>query len=79
MKQNNYFVPIYTDSLTAQAWIRKKQPNSKLPLTPETQELYHVLQRAVNWLHNNDLSMFTLLKWETELWGEIPADYGRKK
>ncbi|MDP4290812.1 MAG: ribonuclease H, partial [Bacteroidota bacterium] len=29
------------------------------------------------WLKNNTYSN-PLLKWETERWGEIPADFGRK-
>ncbi|MDO5017550.1 MAG: ribonuclease H family protein [Porphyromonas sp.] len=78
MKQNNYIVPIYTDSMTAQSWIRKHKHNSQLPYDAETAELYHVLERAVKWLDNNDLSPYTIMKWETKEWGEIPADYGRK-
>lgn len=78
MQQHNYYVPIYSDSRTAMGWIRKCKHNSKLPLTQETQELYNVLERANHWLLNNDLTPYTLLKWETKIWGEIPADYGRK-
>jgi len=36
-----------------------------------------VMDRAVDWLKNNKYSN-PLLKWETERWGEIPADFGRK-
>lgn len=78
MKQHNYIVPIYSDSLTAMYWARKGKPNTKLALSPETKELHNVLQRATNWLSANDLSPYKLMKWETDQWGEIPADYGRK-
>lgn len=78
MKQNKYIVPIYTDSMTAQSWVRKHQFKTTLPFDQSTLELYQVLERAKQWLDNNDLSAFSIRKWETKLWGEIPADYGRK-
>lgn len=78
MLQHAPIVPIYSDSLTALYWIKKRQWNTQLPHTPETQELFQVLERAKVFLHNTDLSPFTLIKWETDAWGEIPADYGRK-
>ena len=35
------------------------------------------VHNAVNWLKENTYSN-KLLKWDTEHWGEIPADFGRK-
>lgn len=78
MKQQGYIVPIYTDSMTAQSWVKKHQFKTTLPFDQSTLELYQVLERAKQWLDGNDLSEFSIRKWETKEWGEIPADYGRK-
>jgi hypothetical protein len=45
--------------------------------TPKTQQLFEVIKRAEIWLENNTWQN-ELLKWDTENWGEIPADFGRK-
>lgn len=79
MKQKEYIVPIYTDSMTAQSWVRKHQYKTTLPFDQSTLELYQVLERAKRWLDENDLSLYSIRKWETKEWGEIPADYGRKR
>ena len=36
-----------------------------------------LVARALAWLDANEYPS-TVLKWETEAWGEIPADFGRK-
>jgi ribonuclease HI len=36
-----------------------------------------MVDSALEWLHKNPYST-KILKWETEDWGENPADYGRK-
>lgn len=78
MKQHNYYVPIYSDSRNAIAWVEKKMCKTKLARTPMTEELYQHIERAIAWLRNNDTSRYKVIKWETKQWGEIPADYGRK-
>jgi ribonuclease HI len=40
-------------------------------------ELFVLLDRAVLWLKSNEYKN-PILKWETKVWGEIPADFGRK-
>lgn len=77
LKKNNLQQPLYTDSKTALGWIRAKQCRTKLPLTPDTAKLYDVIRRAEAWLHNNTYTT-QILKWDTDHWGEIPADFGRK-
>jgi ribonuclease HI len=37
-----------------------------------------MIHSAENWLAENELEDDTVLKWDTNLWGEIPADFGRK-
>ena len=39
--------------------------------------LYEVIARAEKWLASHSYRN-PLLKWDTENWGEIPADFGRK-
>ena len=76
-KQQNLDTPIYSDSKTAMAWVRRKKANTKLARNPKTAKLYSLIDRAETWLKNNSYQN-ELLKWNTERWGEIPADFGRK-
>lgn len=70
-------LPIYSDSRTAISWIKKKHANTKLALTPRNKPVFEMLQRAERWLVLNQYPN-KILKWETEYWGENPADFGRK-
>ena len=36
-----------------------------------------LVRRAELWLRSHTYDI-PILKWQTELWGEIPADFGRK-
>ena len=69
--------PIYTDSITAISWVRKKKCNTKLERTNENENLFLLIDRAILWLKSNTYQT-EILKWETKIWGEIPADFGRK-
>jgi ribonuclease HI len=77
LKRRNINIPVYTDSMTALSWIRKKKCGTKLAQTNETKPLYELIARAEKWLAENTWTQ-PLLKWETSQWGEIPADFGRK-
>ncbi|MFZ4740959.1 MAG: viroplasmin family protein [Bacteroidales bacterium] len=77
LQKQNPNIPIYSDSMTALAWIRNKKAKTKLEQTPQNEVLFDLLTRAENWLANNTWEN-PLLKWDTEVWGEIPADFGRK-
>ena len=68
---------IYTDSKTAMAWVRKKKCGSKLKKTSKNHILFDKIAEAEFWLKTHKYST-KILKWETKLWGEIPADFGRK-
>lgn len=68
---------LYSDSVNALNWIRAKRCRTKLPLTPQTASLFEVIRRAEAWLQNNTYAT-DIRKWDTEHWGEIPADFGRK-
>lgn len=76
-KKHRVDLPIYTDSHTAMVWVRNKKARTKAAQTPENRELFDLIERAENWLKNNSWKN-PVLKWETEAWGEIPADFGRK-
>lgn len=73
-KQN---MPIYSDSMTAIAWVRNKKAKTNLKETPVNAPIFDLIERAETWLKNNTYSN-PIIKWETEVWGEIPADFGRK-
>jgi ribonuclease HI len=77
LKQRDSDWPVYTDSRTALAWLKKKAVNTKLEPSPKNRELFALVERAVKWIRNNSWRN-PVLKWETEYWGEIPADFGRK-
>ncbi|MFN4080124.1 MAG: viroplasmin family protein [Saprospiraceae bacterium] len=76
-KQGLHHVPIYTDSRNAMLWIAAGKCKTKLAQTPRNAQIFHLIARAENWLTQNPRRN-PVLKWETESWGEIPADFGRK-
>ena len=77
LKQHNLPWVLYSDSRTALAWLKKGHVNTKLVCTPANQTLFQMLQAAEQWLHDNTYTT-RVYKWDTEAWGEIPADFGRK-
>lgn len=77
LKQADSRIPIYSDSRTAMAWVREKRCKTNLERNSKTEELFQIIERAENWLRTNTFST-KILKWDTETWGEIPADFGRK-
>lgn len=77
LKQKNLDMPIYSDSRNALLWVKNKKCKTKLVRNAKTEKLYQLIERAENWLKGNEYTT-KLLKWETEKWGEIPADFGRK-
>ena len=76
-KNRDWQNPIYSDSETALAWVKKKTCETKLQPDEQNAPVFDLIQRAETWLRQNDYNN-PLLKWESEAWGEIPADYGRK-
>ncbi len=77
MKQKRIALPIYSDSMTALSWVKRKKANTKLIKTKENAMVFELLHRAEKWLHENSWTV-DIMKWETNGWGEIPADFGRK-
>ncbi len=77
LKQLGNEMPVYSDSLTAMSWVRKKAIKTNLERNPKTEELFKLVDRALIWIRTNSWKN-PILKWETAEWGEIPADFGRK-
>ncbi len=77
LKKDNSPLPIYSDSRTAQAWVRNKKAKTKLEPTAKNAVLFELIRRAEHWLQANTYTT-RIIKWDTERWGEIPADFGRK-
>ena len=76
-KQKGWHYPIYSDSVNAQLWIKQKKCKTKLQLNDKNAYLFELVARAEKWLNENAIEV-PVLKWKTEIWGEIPADFGRK-
>lgn len=76
-KQEKYDIPIYSDSRTAMAWVRNKKVNTTLKRTNRNKEIFTLVDRALEWIKAHQVKN-KILKWETKVWGEIPADFGRK-
>lgn len=76
-KQGLKDIIIYSDSVTAQGWVKKKKCNTKIIPGPNNQKVFERIQAAERWLAENDYTT-PIHKWDTDHWGEIPADFGRK-
>ncbi|MDR2087676.1 MAG: ribonuclease H family protein [Dysgonamonadaceae bacterium] len=77
LKKGGSALPVYSDSMNAIAWIKRKKCNTKLQPSEVNKTIFNLIERAENWLKNNTYTTL-VLKWETKEWGEIPADFGRK-
>jgi ribonuclease HI len=77
LKQKGLDSPVYSDSGTALAWVKKKRCNTNLVKDKENATLFEFIDRAEDWLVENRVSN-PVLKWDTRAWGEIPADFNRK-
>lgn len=69
--------PIYSDSVSALAWVRNGKVKTNLIRNADTEKLWQDIESAIDWLHSHSYSN-PVLKWETKRWGESKADFGRK-
>ena len=76
--KHNSHTPIYSDSENAIAWVMNGVCKTNLKHSSKNALLFAIIHSAENWLAENELPEDKILKWDTELWGEIPADFGRK-
>ena len=77
MQQKGESHTIYSDSVTGMAWVRDRKVKTQLKRTPRNEKSFKMMERALSWL-NTHRERPSILKWQTERWGEIPADFGRK-
>ncbi|MEW6181481.1 MAG: ribonuclease H family protein [Chloroflexota bacterium] len=77
LKKKGITSPIYTDSEIALRWVKEKKCKTKLKPDEKNAHLFDLIRRAETWLRENTFEN-ALLKWDTEHWGQIPADFGRK-
>lgn len=68
---------IYTDSRTALSWLKNRKIASTLVRSPSTAKIWEMADRALQWVNTNTYEN-KVVKWNTEEWGEIRADFGRK-
>lgn len=76
-RQGRPNTPVYTDSKTARAWVRNRQPKTSLQPNARNAVLFEMIRRATAWLQTHEITN-PILVWNTPEWGEIPADFGRK-
>jgi ribonuclease HI len=76
-KRGKHEMPVYSDSEIALTWLRAGKCRTKQPRTARNAALFELIARAEKWLAENEFAN-PVLKWRTDEWGEIPADYGRK-
>ena len=76
-KNKGINIPIYTDSMTAMAWVRNKKVKTTLEKNELNKKSFELIDRALQWLNQNSFDT-EIIKWNTKEWGEIPADFGRK-
>lgn len=77
LKLHNLPWALYSDSKTAISWVRQRQCKTKIDWNTRNQDLFLAVRAAEKWLHENTWTT-PIYKWDTEHWGEIPADFGRK-
>jgi ribonuclease HI len=76
--KHNSHVTIYSDSQNAISWVITGICKTNLNHTYKNALLFALIHSAENWLAENELPENKILKWDTKLWGENPADFGRK-
>ena len=78
LKKNNLSsMPIYSDSDNAILWVKAKHCRTKLERTKRNGPVFEMIERGEQWLKSNQFDN-PILKWQTKVWGENPADFGRK-
>lgn len=76
LKEKNLTWPVYSDSANAIAWVKAGKARTKLAHTGRNEGLFERIAQAEQALQL--LKAPKVLKWETDTWGENPADFGRK-
>lgn len=75
--ENNIKGKVYSDSKTALSWYRNGSHKSTLEKKNSTICAFNILDNSIRELPKNGRMLFVDF-WNNRLWGETPADYGRK-
>lgn len=75
--RNDSQTPIYSDSRIARSWIRNKGHRCRQERTQANTRLFELLDRADRWVQTHQIYN-PILVWDTDRWGENPADFSRK-
>lgn len=76
-KEGRSGVTVYSDSRTAQAWVRDRHARTQIKPSAANAAVRDLIRRAETWLQTHT-PRNPVVKWPTEEWGEIPADFCRK-
>ena len=68
---------LYSDSLIAMKWVNEGRCKTSFIGAGNGSRIWEAIKKAEQWLAEHKFST-QVLKWQTEEWGENPADYGRK-
>jgi len=71
-------LPIYSDSQNAISWVFTGKCKTLLKHTGRNAPIFMLIRSAELWLAENELLDNAVVKWKTDMWGENPADFGRK-
>ena len=77
MYRNGEYHNIYSDSKTGMSWVKNKCIKTNLKPSDANKKIFELMARGLAWLQTHTFPA-KVMKWETEKWGEIPADFGRK-
>ncbi|MCS7011619.1 MAG: ribonuclease H family protein [Anaerolineales bacterium] len=69
--------PVYSDSEIALEWVKQGHCRSHLPQEQIGAALRELIRRAETWLSDHP-SHAPTFPWDSQAWGENPADFGRK-
>jgi len=78
MEQRGLRKTIYSDSVSALAWVRNRRCKTQLRRDATTEQAWQLVERGEKWLRTHPFRV-PIEKWDTPRWGENPADFGRKK
>lgn len=77
MAQRGEKHPVYSDSVSGMAWVRNRKVKTQLKRDASTEPVFKMMERALIWLNTHHYDV-PIRKWDTDRWGEVPADFDRK-
>jgi len=78
LEKHRLSLPVYSDSGTAIAWVRRGKCNTNLQPDGPNAPLFDLVARLEGWLRLHPEGVGRLIRWDTRAWGENPADFNRK-